>query len=135
MCNGSSSRISHGGTIAILHPSRSTSNLSGRLLFKHSAAGSTIARFESDNAPIISGCSVVIHQTGDARVPTEYAGLLHEFRFTSVHKAPGSSVVEAMVPERYDFGVGERGIIGRRISVFQNLMDTEPIVEGVIGWN
>jgi len=39
------------------------------------------------------------------------------------------------VPEYYDFGVGGDGIIGRRVSVFEDSLDREPVVEGVIGWN
>jgi len=134
MCNGSSARVSQGGTIAILHPTSTLSSVTGKIVFTHSTSGNTIASFEISDARDITGYSVVIHQTGDTRVPTQHAGLLHNFRLVD-HGASCANAVEMTVPEYYDFGAGGDGIIGRRVSVFEDSFDREPVVEGVIGWN
>jgi hypothetical protein len=45
------------------------------------------------------------------------------------------STAQMEFSEALDLNVGGNGIIGRRISIFQDMTMTSLLAEGVIGWN
>ncbi|EME79400.1 uncharacterized protein MYCFIDRAFT_212209 [Pseudocercospora fijiensis CIRAD86] len=121
MCNGSSSRPSQGGTIAILKPTQPSSHhheLSLRLINTDS---------ESQTTAIVHGLNggghFIVHRDGDltSQQPLD-ASVLHEFQVTK----------DEFLAPRMDLGVGGDGVIGRRVSLIQNQI---LVGQGIIGWN
>ncbi|KAF7189378.1 hypothetical protein HII31_09356 [Pseudocercospora fuligena] len=121
MCNGSSSRTTQGGTIAILKPLQPSlqHELSLRLINTDS---------ESQTKAIVSGLDgeghFIVHRDGDltSQQPLD-ASVLHRFQVTNN---------EQFLAPRMDLGVGGDGIIGRRVSLIQNQI---LVGQGIIGWN
>jgi hypothetical protein len=68
-------------------------------------------------------------------LPVEEAGLLHSFALEN-RCLPSEGVCAAwQLDQPLNLGVGGNGIIGRRISIFEDAMLKRHIAEGIVGWN
>ncbi|KAH7119953.1 hypothetical protein B0J11DRAFT_72792 [Dendryphion nanum] len=149
MCNGHSTRISQGGSIAVLRSrSRDTSPAletpeEWRLYFFNNnittaTRPETGTRVELQSSQTYNGdCRIFIHHDGDlnataATLPPNHIPANPFYAFSL--KENSESVVR--LAQRLDLGVGGAGIIGRRVSLVARGVDGEVnIAEGVIGWN
>ncbi|OAG10290.1 uncharacterized protein CC84DRAFT_1161255 [Paraphaeosphaeria sporulosa] len=146
MCNGSSTRVSQGGSIAVLRPSREIREVSPvqqdsevRLLFSNGSrtllgsAGTHVELqgWDATNSIFQRRSWVVIHSDGDlSAAETRPAVPFFSFDIGSRE----SCTME--LPETLNLGVGDTGIIGRRVSVMTGSTRGPLIVaEGIIGWN
>ncbi|KAF3033140.1 hypothetical protein E8E12_002241 [Didymella heteroderae] len=137
MCNGNSSRISQGGSIAVLRPTQHLrrSNTDDMMLFFHNqlCASGTSVEFQGwdDDAPKDKHW-VVIHRDGDLsgsacpiQTPPFYSFSLQSSEASTMN-----------LPQKLDLGVGDAGIIGRRVSVMTgSVKGPLTVAEGIIGWN
>ncbi|KAL1587453.1 hypothetical protein WHR41_03843 [Cladosporium halotolerans] len=133
MCNGTSSRTSQGGSIAVLQPKPSSQRpqlhreLSLRLA-ADAINGHTTATFEGLEASPL-GSYFVIHRDGDLVTGSHSeSSILH--RFAVPQTAHQGNAFD--LNQRLDLGVGGDGVIGRRVS-FVN--EQTVLGEGIIGWN
>ncbi|CAO2657237.1 Nn.00g033630.m01.CDS01 [Neocucurbitaria sp. VM-36] len=138
MCNGHSTRISQGGSIAVLRP---TSHFVGTrseddmfLLFSNQSASlGTSVEFKGLEEHLQQDRHwIVIHRDGDLSATSQSAPAdpLCTFPLTSGLDST------MQLPQRLDLGVGNAGIIGRRISVIAgSTQGTLTLAEGIIGWN
>ncbi|KAF2691766.1 hypothetical protein K458DRAFT_398179 [Lentithecium fluviatile CBS 122367] len=147
MCNGSSSRVSQGGSIAVLRSTspahQSDAREDMRLLFSNSTqallgrAGTQVEfqGWETSGYTISRDrCWVVIHRDGDLSTLTT-PPLSESIPFFSF-SLENNSVSVMQLPQTLDLGVGDSGIIGRRVSVMtSSRAGPRTVAEGVIGWN
>lgn len=75
-----------------------------------------------------------ISESGDLSRPAEESGIFSKFTFFPL-ASPASASSQMELNESFVLGVGDIGIIGRRISVFKDPAMTARVAEGVIGWN
>ncbi|KAF2438674.1 hypothetical protein P171DRAFT_397741 [Karstenula rhodostoma CBS 690.94] len=146
MCNGSSTRMSQGGSIAVLRPSRDMRDASPdqhdsevRLLFSNRSrtllgdAGTQVELqgWDETNSVFQRRSWVVIHRDGDLSA-SEARPAVPFFSFDLGSRE--SCTVE--LPETLNLGVGDTGIIGRRVSVMTgSKRGPLTVAEGIIGWN
>ncbi|KIW07304.1 uncharacterized protein PV09_02154 [Verruconis gallopava] len=146
MCPGSSSRTSGGGTIAVLSTPISQRQappanvFEGEIYFHPSSTLSrgTTASFKSRTphaALTAVPYYVVIHQKGDLSMPVGQAGLLHRFRIPPQQAVPAESLYRWDLDQVLNLSVGGDGIVGRRISIFEDVGLQRQVAEGIIGWN
>ena len=160
MCNGSSNRVSQGGSIAVMRPTshlaRTHSEQEIFLLFTNplSKSGTSVECQGLDDALQQNSHWLVIQyvscwstigfwsrwrwlttwnsRDGDlsAPPPQSIADSLYSFEI-------GSSLGGMMhLPEKLHLGVGDNGIIGRRVSVMTgSTQQPLTLAEGVVGWN
>ncbi|KAF2192345.1 hypothetical protein K469DRAFT_653757 [Zopfia rhizophila CBS 207.26] len=151
MCNGFSARTSQGGSIAVLRPTQeaqvldqASSNEEWQLVFSNNSDGQSqlgtqieFRGWKGRSRALRTGSWVVIHRDGDLsastllplpdRIPPKPL-----FSFSIQNYA--SSVIH--LPQTLDLGVGETGIIGRRVSVMTGSKKVpKTLAEGIIGWN
>ncbi|EMD84955.1 hypothetical protein COCC4DRAFT_154680 [Bipolaris maydis ATCC 48331] len=154
MCNGESTRVTQGGSIAVLHPtppspllrrthssSSSSSSVSSSsddeiqqeeilLYFTNplSKTSSTNVEMAGFDHQTTHAAWVVIHRDGDlsSSSSTQRSSAFCSFPIKSQN---GQWELE----RKLELGVGERGIIGRRVSVLSGAQ--EVLAQGVIGWN
>ncbi|EUC41486.1 hypothetical protein COCMIDRAFT_29735 [Bipolaris oryzae ATCC 44560] len=155
MCNGESTRVTQGGSIAVLHPtppspgrrtrSSSSSSSSSSSIFsssddetqqeeillyftnplsKTSGTNVEMAGFDQQST---HAAWVVIHRDGDLSSST--CSATSAFCSFPIKSQNGQWELE----DKLELGVGERGIIGRRVSVLSGAR--EVLAQGVIGWN
>ncbi|EDU49819.1 oxoglutarate iron-dependent oxygenase protein [Pyrenophora tritici-repentis] len=137
MCNGTSTRVSQGGSIAVLRPTHHlirTHSEEDMLLFfsnRFSAPGTSV-EFQGLDESILQDIHwVVIHRDGDLTNAPEKVSTNPLYSF-SLDARP----LRMQLPQRLDLGVGERGIIGRRVSVMVGSFEGPlTLAEGIIGWN
>lgn len=64
------------------------------------------------------------------------ADSLHDFSLAGSRKGYEAGYEEFQIPLRFDLGVGGNGIIGRRISFYQESSPPSRLFwQGIIGWN
>ncbi|KAK6343845.1 hypothetical protein TWF696_009934 [Orbilia brochopaga] len=137
MCNGHSSRVSEGGAIAILRGQGShtgahfNAKITLQNLEEDIPTRATFLFEKSSRFPYLDACSLVIHRDGDlnshngpSRAP------LHCIPFDIC--AAEDCACEINLPSRLDLGVGNSGVIGRKMSLMNS---RQVIAEGIIGWN
>ncbi|KAF2132035.1 hypothetical protein P153DRAFT_183354 [Dothidotthia symphoricarpi CBS 119687] len=138
MCNGHSTRVSQGGSIAVLRPSPQTNHLTSddeMLLFftNQFAYPGTSVEFQCSKESFEQDrCWVVIHRDGDLSASSQQtqSNPLYSFSLDSDFDS------SMQLPERLDLGVGDVGIIGRRVSVMaSSTKGPLTVAEGIIGWN
>ncbi|RII17555.1 hypothetical protein CUC08_Gglean002395 [Alternaria sp. MG1] len=138
MCNGSSNRVSQGGSIAVMRPTshlaRTHSEQEIFLLFTNplSKSGTSVECQGLDNVIQQNSHWLVIHRDGDlsAPQPQSIADSLYSFEIGS----PLGGMMH--LPEKLHLGVGDNGIIGRRVSVMTgSTQQPLTLAEGVVGWN
>ncbi|EOD49067.1 putative oxoglutarate iron-dependent oxygenase protein [Neofusicoccum parvum UCRNP2] len=147
MC-GNSSRLSTGGTIAVLRPPPHESPASPvadcNLFFENPAGRTARTRvvFQAQDGSCFDhfmGYFMLIHRTGDllSRPP-----LSEEARnaLYAVQLKPAvdehQSTAQLELTNALDFSVGGNGVIGRKVSIVTDLNDTgATLAEGIIGWN
>ncbi|KAF2643004.1 hypothetical protein P280DRAFT_446199 [Massarina eburnea CBS 473.64] len=144
MCNGTSPRTSQGGSIAILKPSLhhhqppSPSDEEMRLLFSNQPdttpepTGTQVEfrGWETNDEVCRDRCWVVIHRDGDLSAAAHNQNPFFSFALD------GGKVSRMRLGERLELGVGEAGIIGRRVSVVMgSVRGSRVVAEGIIGWN
>ncbi|KAF2845000.1 hypothetical protein T440DRAFT_409014, partial [Plenodomus tracheiphilus IPT5] len=132
MCSGHSIRVSQGGTIAVLRPIRSLSEEHMLLLFRNhfSKPGTSVelqGRIEEEVQDIRW---VVIHRDGDLTASTsKVSDPLYSFPLIV-------RLGVSDLPQRLYLGVGDDGIIGRRVSIMTGATHAPlTIAQGIIGWN
>ncbi|KAI4864248.1 hypothetical protein F4820DRAFT_340379 [Hypoxylon rubiginosum] len=151
MC-GDHTRQSCGGALAVLSlPMRSTRSMpptmAGRLIFHDCGKGSSTAThltFTPDESTTTHSPTdadswvVAIHETGDLTKSAIISPFLHRFSMTQSHPTSQDDrqVRSIEVPLTYPvkIEVGSDGIIGRRVTLWSQHA-TDPIAEGVIGYN
>ncbi|KAL1615697.1 hypothetical protein SLS54_008827 [Diplodia seriata] len=147
MCNGNSSRLSAGGTIAVLRPPPHESqspSANCNLFFQNPGelSGRTRAVFQADDGSCFdhfSGYFMLIHRNGDllSRPPlSEAAGdALHAIQLRPAVDEH-QSLAQLDLANALELSVGGQGVIGRKVSIVTDLKDTgTTIAEGIIGWN
>ncbi|KAF2110345.1 hypothetical protein BDV96DRAFT_667320 [Lophiotrema nucula] len=146
MCNGASTRTSQGGSIAVLRPKqqfdKSDSNNDWKLLFSNDSLnqpclGTQIELRGLQEQPRIHapGYWVVIHRDGDLNAPALPPNQLPSNPLTSF-PLEQDLLSTTNLPHRLDLGVGDSGIIGRRVSLMTSSLKGPMIVaEGIAGWN
>ncbi|KAF2022370.1 hypothetical protein BU24DRAFT_337125 [Aaosphaeria arxii CBS 175.79] len=146
MCNGSSTRTSQGGSIAVLRPTKSDNNTSDewRLLFSYAnTEGLDVGtQIELKGNDLVTrrhdgGYWVVIHHTGDmSPSPSPIAtGAVSPPPFL-MFDLDGETGSVTRLAQKLDLGVGENGIVGRKVSVMtSSLRGPRAVAEGIIGWN
>ncbi|KAF2727395.1 hypothetical protein EJ04DRAFT_138345 [Polyplosphaeria fusca] len=142
MCNGHSTRISQGGSIAILrstrHSATPSQNEEWRLLFSNQeyahenlASNGTqveLQGWSQEHTGRRRGYWVVIHSQVSLP-PTE----MSPFYSFDLNPSPASAM---QLSQKLDLGVGDSGIIGRRVSVMTaSTKGPTTVAEGIIGWN
>ncbi|KAF2027027.1 hypothetical protein EK21DRAFT_102867 [Setomelanomma holmii] len=141
MCNGQSTRISQGGSIAVLRPTqhlqRCQSDKDMLLYFNnHCGTRGTSIEFEgwNDEEQRRDGQWLVIdHDGGFAASPSRaHCNPLYSFSLDSSRQRQQPM----HLPQRLEPGVSDVGIIGRRVSVM-NSSTSGPltVAEVIIGWN
>ncbi|KAF1958571.1 hypothetical protein CC80DRAFT_14722 [Byssothecium circinans] len=140
MCNGHSTRTSQGGSIAVLKPcqylKRSDSEEEMRLLFSNYSDPSInqvgtqveLHGWEANSTTSQENCWVVIHASS-----TQLPSLSNPFFSFPLD---GQSASTMRLQQKLDLGVGDTGIIGRRISVMTSSRKGPlTVAEGIVGWN
>ncbi|KAK9426585.1 hypothetical protein SUNI508_00112 [Seiridium unicorne] len=149
MCGPQTPRPSQslGGALAVLSPPPSASPVlfSGHLVFHNAPGGSagssiaTHATFTASDASSLEGCMIGIHSTGDLRASEQSREMmLHQFDFGGARPSLARSrSTEILLDHPLEIGVGGKGIIGRKISVWRNMGDGEGVrvAEGIVGFN
>lgn len=149
MCNGSSTRVSQGGALAILRsPERApgtdyrvtlqqTDDVEGRL------TGNILPPQENSNNTSsyqdLKACWLEIHRDGDLipsltrdAIPALYRLELNSLVRRNGSQRAASATLDSDQPIRLT--VGDDGVIGRRMSIVDGRSGSK-IAEGVIGWN
>ncbi|KAF1841534.1 uncharacterized protein K460DRAFT_318600 [Cucurbitaria berberidis CBS 394.84] len=138
MCNGNSTRVAQGGSIAVLRPTshlvRTQSEEDMLLVFSNQLAypGTRVEFQGLDEDFQQERHWVVIHRDGDISTSSQST------RTSPLYTFPLNSALNSTVQlsQHLDLGVGDTGIIGRRISVMTGSTQGPLIVaEGIIGWN
>ncbi|KAF1938981.1 hypothetical protein EJ02DRAFT_457408 [Clathrospora elynae] len=137
MCNDHPTRASQGGSIAVLRPTshltRTHSEEEMLLLFTNQFARSgTSVEFQGlDEGFQQDRHWIVIHRDGDLSASQLLpANPLYSFLLES------SPVTTLQLPQKLHLGVGDAGIIGRRVSVMTgSIQGPLTLAEGIIGWN
>ncbi|KAJ4398068.1 hypothetical protein N0V91_010472 [Didymella pomorum] len=137
MCNGNSNRISQGGSIAVLRPTQHLrrSNTDDMMLFFHNqlcAPGTSVEMQGWDDDTQKDKHWVVIHRDGDlsGSVSPLQTSPFYSFSLES------SEASTMHLSQKLDLGVGDEGIIGRRVSVMMgSTKGPLTVAEGIIGWN
>ncbi|KAF3004330.1 hypothetical protein E8E13_009429 [Curvularia kusanoi] len=143
MCNGASTRTSQGGSIAVLRPTqhlRRSTPSSDMMLFFHNqlASPGTSVELQGWEEQNENGRHwVVIHQDGDLSAPSSTSPQTAQspplYSFDLVGETDAATL---HLPQKLDLGVGERGVIGRRVSVMTgSVRGPLTVAEGIIGWN
>ncbi|OAL52654.1 hypothetical protein IQ07DRAFT_505863 [Pyrenochaeta sp. DS3sAY3a] len=137
MCNGHSTRVSQGGSIAVLRPTSHLIRTQSEEMFllfsnqfQHIGTSVELQGLEADLQQ--DRHWVVIHRDGDltAAPHATPSNPLYSFALDSVLEST------MQLPQKLDLGVGDAGIIGRRISVMTgSSQDPLTLAEGIIGWN
>ncbi|KAF2007191.1 hypothetical protein P154DRAFT_528860 [Amniculicola lignicola CBS 123094] len=147
MCNGFSTRKSQGGSIAVLRrtdsylsepsPASSPTSEEWQLLFSNNAEdlSRTQVEFRASDSILKQQMErywVVIHRNGDlgsspGLPPTQITS--NPF-FSFPLAADESSVTH--LPQKLDLGVGDSGVIGRKVSIMRG---RTTVAEGIMGWN
>jgi hypothetical protein len=68
-------------------------------------------------------------------IPVSEAGLLHKFALQNRCISKPDSQISWEIDQCLDLGVGGDGIIGRRISIYEDAMLRRHVAEGIVGWN
>jgi hypothetical protein len=76
-----------------------------------------------------------ISEKGDLSIPFHQAGFLHRFELAARHRTNSGSCDQWELDQYLDLGVGGNGIIGRRISIFEDAALERQLAEGIVGWN
>ncbi|EAT91628.1 hypothetical protein HBI56_012930 [Parastagonospora nodorum] len=136
MCTGNSTRISQGGSIAVLRPThhlQRTQSEDDMLLFfsnRCSSRGTSVELEGWNEEEQNDKHWVVIHRDGDLSSSPQQSVPLYSFSLDS------SMAPVMQLPQRLDLGVGDVGIIGRRVSVMtSSTKGPLTVAEGIIGWN
>lgn len=74
-------------------------------------------------------------QNGDLTRPIETTSSLHQFHFVPKLLPERHGYAEMKLRGQLELGVGGNGVIGRRISIFQDAAMSVRLAEGVVGWN
>ncbi|KAF1975466.1 hypothetical protein BU23DRAFT_579110 [Bimuria novae-zelandiae CBS 107.79] len=146
MCNESSTRVSQGGSIAVLRPTREMRETSptaqdnemrllfsneGRALLGNAGTQVKLHGWEYTSGIYPKKSWVVIHRDGDLSA-SEARPTIPFFSFD----LNGNHAATMELPQTLDLGVGDNGIIGRRVSVMTGSRRRPmTIAEGIIGWN
>ncbi|KAF2877157.1 hypothetical protein BDV95DRAFT_140222 [Massariosphaeria phaeospora] len=145
MCNGSSSRTAQGGSIAILRPTQHSeldaSHIPNdmRILFSNQAdglldAGTQVEFWGCEKLHMLRdpGYWVIIHRDGDLTTPPPIRQIDPLFSFPL--ETDAAAVMQ--LSQRLDLGVGDVGIVGRRVSVMRGEREESlTVAEGIVGWN
>ncbi|KAF2279382.1 uncharacterized protein EI97DRAFT_370148 [Westerdykella ornata] len=152
MCHGNSTRASQGGSIAVLRApqchllsSASSSSYLGadeewRLHFFNRAGTTsscgTEVTLQGTRSQQRERYKIIIHRDGDltsAASPTLDECKSRPLFSFSLHPDHYNST---LLPQKLDLGVGDSGIIGRRVSVMTD-SGAKPtsVAVGIIGWN
>ncbi|USP82268.1 uncharacterized protein yc1106_09542 [Curvularia clavata] len=158
MCNGASTRTTQGGSIAVLHPIHPPQRIPSSSSISSSSCSSSddedqqpqaneILVFFSNTLSKTSGTNVevhglheqlkqqdgyiVIHRDGDLSSPTCTPASQDTTALCSfaIQRHARSWALE----RKLDLGVGDTGIIGRRVSVVT--ATREMLAQGIVGWN
>ncbi|KAH8707063.1 hypothetical protein GQ44DRAFT_691683 [Phaeosphaeriaceae sp. PMI808] len=139
MCNGHSTRVSQGGSIAVLQPTlnlkRSQTHDDMLLFFSNRCTTrGTSVEFEGWSEKEQSDDHwVVIHRDGDLSTSSSQQPQLNPLY--SFNLGPNCDRV-MQLPQRLDLGVSDVGIIGRRVSVMtSSTAGPLTVAQGIIGWN
>ncbi|KAF2654326.1 hypothetical protein K491DRAFT_601139 [Lophiostoma macrostomum CBS 122681] len=149
MCHGASDRVSQGGSIAVLKPISSTTvdqtcvSDECRLIFSNRL--DTVSQWHTQvefqgwerRQGLRDGDTwAIIHKDGDLTVPNSglHPNQLPSQPFYSFTLNGPDSTMK--LPQQLELGVGESGIIGRRISIMNGSPEGVRILaQGVLGWN
>jgi hypothetical protein len=161
MCNGDSQKVSQGSAIAILHwpkhVSHSEANHAGDIQFQnqHSEITGTTLLFRSNSMSKIpraklhcviqydsSSCASVtnhVSKDGDLTKPFAQAGILHQFEIGPMASDDKFGKIASYhrftIKPRLELGAGPTGVIGHRVSIFEDGSMNKQVAEGVVGWN
>ncbi|KAF2254783.1 hypothetical protein BU26DRAFT_416412 [Trematosphaeria pertusa] len=148
MCLGNSTRVSQGGSIAVLRPTRhleqADTNAHMLLLFSNrtealiGCAGIQVEfqGWEGKSSVRRDRCWVVIHHDGDLSaseaLPPNALPQKPLFSFS----LDAASTQTMQLPQRLELGVGDAGLIGRRVSLMtSSRQGPVTLAEGIMGWN
>ncbi|XP_014552752.1 hypothetical protein COCVIDRAFT_41134 [Bipolaris victoriae FI3] len=153
MCNGESTRVTQGGSIAVLHPTPPSPLRRTRSSSSSFSSTSSSSDDETQQEEILLYFTNPLSKTSGTNV--EMAGfgqqsthaawvVIHRDGDLSSSSSPQASNAFCSFPiksqngrwqleRKLELGVGERGIIGRRVSVLSGAR--EVLAQGVIGWN
>ncbi|KAH7406331.1 hypothetical protein DE146DRAFT_439244 [Phaeosphaeria sp. MPI-PUGE-AT-0046c] len=138
MCNGHSTRVSQGGSIAVLRPTqhlkRAPSEDEMLLLFSNRCAsrGTSVEMEGWNDDERTDRHWVVIHRDGDLSSSPQQSQLSPLYSF-SLQQSTDSQM---QLAQRLHLGVSDVGIIGRRVSVMTSSTSGPlTVAEGIIGWN
>ena len=165
MCNGTSTRVSQGGSIAVLRPISSDAVAENccpeecQLIFqnRHDAVSQWHTQVELQGwerkqelqkenmwviiqsvSSIIPQGHMVISSSRDGDLTAQPSSFppnqLPAQPFYSFALDKPNSTMK--LPQRLDLGVGESGIMGRRITIMNGAVEgSRTVAQGVIGWN
>ncbi|OJD36809.1 oxoglutarate iron-dependent oxygenase [Diplodia corticola] len=146
MC-GNSTRLSAGGTIAVLRPpphESQPSTASCNLFFQNPGElrGRTRAVFQADDGGCFDnfmGYFMLIHHNGDLLARPSLSEAASNALY-AIQLRPAvdehQSLAQLDLAHVLDLSVGDRGVIGRKVSIVTDLKDTgTTLAEGIIGWN
>ncbi|KAF2422973.1 hypothetical protein EJ08DRAFT_737685 [Tothia fuscella] len=140
MC-GDGGRESQGGAIAILNPvntslrsSNPRSQAELRFIVGENQSHTDRLIYHGANGRRRDGFFVVIHEQGDLTTSPEEAGCFHKFKFEADASGSGS-MTEMRLSQPLEISPGIGGVIGRRISIFDDASMRRRSAEGIIGWN
>ena len=74
-------------------------------------------------------------EKGDMSLPLDQAGFLHTFALDGKGRTDGRAMTSWEIPQSLNLSVGGTGIIGRRISIYEDAMLRRQVAEGIVGWN
>lgn len=147
MCGGNSSRLSTGGTIAVLRPpphESQSSSANCNLFFENpkDRRGRTRAVFQTQDGGCFDtfmGYFMLIHRNGDllSRPPLsdEARNALYAIQLKPAVDEH-QSLAQLDLADELEFAVGGNGVIGRKVSIVTDLSDAgTTLAEGIIGWN
>ncbi|KAF7562793.1 hypothetical protein G7046_g1315 [Stylonectria norvegica] len=148
MCGPENTNRPRGGALVALSPP--LSNLGSQAIIRGDLAFFTPGSPESTKATharltpneacqmaSFSDLYIVIHSTGDLTRRACDCGLFRRFEFPTAATLRQSSFVDLRLEKPLSLEVGDRGIIGRRVSLYsQPVAGTETVLaEGIVGYN
>ncbi|KAF4589542.1 hypothetical protein GQ602_003431 [Ophiocordyceps camponoti-floridani] len=134
-------RPRHGALAALSPPRQSPSRLSADLTFHTPGHPSSREATHARLTPVLSQdiarlrrLRIVIHDCGDLGRPAAECGF---FRALEMPDEASGGFVELLLREPLSLAVGGRGIIGRRVSLYDGRSGEHQVVlaEGIVGFN
>ncbi|KAK3906402.1 hypothetical protein C8A05DRAFT_29762 [Staphylotrichum tortipilum] len=110
------------GNLLFLNPSSPTSRHATHVRFCQSTPTTCL-----DSSVLVS-----IHMTGDLTKPLADSGLMREFTLCGGGSGGEDGVDMALGGKALELGVGDEGIIGRRVSM---RLGGEVVADGIVGFN